>query len=371
MSETPPPGSSRRDFLTGRAIRSEIEWVGEQITDELLGEMSRAAPQAGPTVRLGTRAMATEFVAILNPGPAERFLDVSAAMEILPELELEMTVYRAEGELARANRAAASSPVAVSPRLFDVLELSMRLAEETGGACDPTSGPLIALWKACRNAQGIPDAAQLAETLAATGIDKVALARDARTLHFRTPGVQMNLGGIGKGFALDRVAERLKVSETNDWLLHGGKSSLLASGQHAGREGWPVGIRHPLFPNRRLGTILLRDRGMSTSGSGAQFFRHEGKRYGHILDPRTGMPAEGVLSVTVLAPTAAVADALSTGFFVMGLEKTREYCDNHQEVTVLLTPPPTAGSILKVHAFNLPEQTLYLSSENELIEETE
>ena len=100
-----------------------------------------------------------------------------------------------------------------------------------------------------------------------------------------------------------------------------------------------------------------------------QFFRHEGKRYGHLLDPRTGWPAEDVLSVTVLAPTAAEADALSTAFFVLGLENTREYCDTHRNVTVLFSPPPKTGKRLTVHAFNLPPQTLHLDSDHELIDE--
>lgn len=109
---------------------------------------------------------------------------------------------------------------------------------------------------------------------------------------------------------------------------------------------------------------------MSTSGAGIQFFRHEGKRYGHILDPRTGMPAENVLSVTVLAPTAAEADALSTAFFVMGLEKTAEYCDTHPEIGVMLVPPPLTGRQLKVHTFNLPQQTLFLSKHDNQIDES-
>jgi thiamine biosynthesis lipoprotein len=209
----------------------------------------------------------------------------------------------------------------------------------------------------------------LSATLDRVGIERVTLNAANRTVSYRNPGVELNLGGIGKGFALDRVNDALQSAGVTDVLLHGGKSSILAAGGHSPHGGWPVGVRNPLFPNRRMATLLLRNAGMSTSGAGVQFFRHEGKRYGHILDPRTGMPAEGVLSVTVLAPTAAEADALSTAFFVMGLEKSREYCDNHREVTVLLTPPPTSGRMLKVHAFNLPEQTLFLGSEHQLIDE--
>lgn len=123
--------------------------------------------------------------------------------------------------------------------------------------------------------------------------------------------------------------------------------------------GWAIGIRHPLFPAERYATIVLRDRGMSTSGSGVQFFRHAGKRYGHILDPRTGWPVEDVLSVTVLAPTAAEADALSTAFFVMGLEKAQAYCDTDANVAALLIPPPRRGRALEPVLCNLPDDVLF------------
>lgn len=369
MSPAEPdrPNSSRRDFLTGRAVASEIEWVGDQIAEQL--EAVDAAPSAGPTVRLGTRAMATEFAAILNPGPAERLQQVSEALDELHQLESEMTVYRPDGELARLNATAAEAPVAASPRLFEVLQAAAEIARKTQGAYDPTSAPLIELWRRSRQESRIPTPGELADTLRRTGIDQVDFNAAGGTVSYRQPGVELNLGGIGKGFALDRLLDLLVESGLQDVLLHGGKSSILAAGANPPHDGWPVGVRNPLFPNRRMATLLLRNCGMSTSGAGIQFFRHEGKRYGHILDARTGIPAEGVLSVTVLAPTAAEADALSTAFFVMGLEKSREYCDNYADVTVLLTPPPTAGRMLRVHAFNLPPRTLFLSSEHELIEE--
>src|SRR5262249_4156409 len=138
-------------------------------------------------------------------------------------------------------------------------------------------------------------------------------------------GVEINLGSIGKGYALDRMAELLVAEGIENFLIHGGNSSVLGRGvgQESGvrsqeleeteREtrGWWVGLRHPLVPERRIGEICLRDRALGTSGSGTQFFVHEGKRYGHILDPRTGRPAEGTLSTTVAAPTGAEADALA------------------------------------------------------------
>ena len=132
----------------------------------------------------------------------------------------------------------------------------------------------------------------------------------------------------------------------------------MARGEHNGHPGWPVGIGNPLFTEKRLGTLLLCDQAMATSGSNIQFFRHEGKRYGHILDPRTGWPVDGMLSVTVLAPSAALADALSTAFFVMGVEKARQCCKNWPEVGVILLPFPDKGNKVQPTVVNIPEELI-------------
>jgi len=135
---------------------------------------------------------------------------------------------------------------------------------------------------------------------------------------------------------------------------------MIARGDHYGQGGWPVGIRNPLFTDRRFATLLLRDGSMSTSGSNIQYFRHAGRRYGHILDPRTGWPAEQVLSVTVLAPNAAEADSLSTAFYVMGLENTLQWCDNHPEIGVLIVPKPVGCRRLEPVVRNIPDDVLFL-----------
>jgi FAD:protein FMN transferase len=369
MSGTSPPPGNRREFLTGKVLRSEVEWIGERIAEELEGQDPPAVPSAGPTVRLETTAMATTFAVLMNPGPATQIMAASAALDLLHELESEMTVYREDGELARFNRHPPGEPFPCGSRLFEILQLAGRIARETDFAYDPTMGPLIDLWRTCRQSGTIPTHEQVAATLRRTGLGKLEFRENTRELVRTSDDFELNLGGIGKGYALDVASRELPTHGLDSWLFHGGKSSLLARGGHHQHDGWPVGIRNPLFPKQRLATILLRDRGMSTSGAGVQFFRHEGKRYGHLLDPRTGWPAENVLSVTVLAPTAAQADALSTAFFVLGLEKTRAYCDTRRDVTVLFSPPPQSGKRLTVHAFNLPPQTMYLGSDHELIDE--
>lgn len=353
----PPP--SRRDFLTGQAIRKQIEQTGERLADELTA--ADAPPSAGDTIRLATRAMACEFAVIMNPGPAEQVNPASAALDLIHELEAQLTVYRDDSEMSRINQQAAQQSIAVEPQLFDLLLQARQLTLDTGGCFDPTSGPLIDLWRTCRQVVRLPTDNEIAQQKQLTGIDQIEFDEPNHQLSYKQPGVEINLGGIGKGYALDRAGQMLLDNHLDNWLFHGGNSSLLARGHHNALDGWPVGIRNPLFPKQRLATVLLRDCALSTSGTGVQHVRIAGRRFGHILDPRTGWPADDMLSVTVLAPTAAAADALSTAFFVMGVENAREYCDNQDGIGAILVPPPERGSTLEPIICGIPEETLFFS----------
>ena len=132
--------------------------------------------------------------------------------------------------------------------------------------------------------------------------------------------MSINLGGIGKGDALDQIADELRRGGLDDFLLHGGSSSVLAAGDQTANSGlgWAIGIAHPSKPKRRLAGVRLRNQALATSGSGKQFFHHRGKRYGHVIDPRTGFPAGDLASLTVIMNSAADADACGTGLFVAG-----------------------------------------------------
>jgi len=361
----PHSNPSRRDFLTGQAYRDQLSAAGENLLEELADAESVTVPTAADTICLGTRAMACDFTVMMNPAPGDQVARASEALDIVHELEAQMTVYRDESELSQINRTAYHQNAAVESQLFQLLLRSRDLCLETDGAFDPTSGPLIALWRECRQAGRIPTEAEINQSLEQCGIKHVEFDETGRTVRYTHPDAELNLGGIGKGYALDRAGLYLLDSGIQNWLLHGGHSSILAHGENTGRGGWPVGLRNPLFPKRRLGTILLRDQAISTSGSGVQYFRHRGKKYGHILDSRTGWPVEDILSVTVITPDAALADALSTAFFVMGLEKTGEFCHNNPNVlALLLTIPRQRSRKIKLHNFGVPEGVLFITSED-------
>ena len=370
------PSSNRRDFLTGRAARQQVESAGAHIADALVdaGE-HRPVPVSHDTVRLETSAMACHWAVVMNPGPPRQVMTASDALDMVHSLEDQLTVYRDESEVMRINREAGNGPVTVEPNLFNLLRQCREWAKQTCGAFDPTAGPLIRLWRDRRADGRIPTAEEIAETLTRVGIDRVEFDPHGQTIRFPTAGFAFDLGGVGKGYALDRAADHLRREDVADFLIHGGHSSLYARGDHAGQGGWPIGLRNPLFTEERYATLLLQDQGMSTSGSNIQFFRHQGRRYGHLLDPRTGWPAhspdaereapdpEGsLLSVTVLAETAAQADAFSTAFYVMGLEKARDYCHNRPEVSAILIPSPTHGRTLSPIVCNLSEDRLFFEA---------
>lgn len=284
--------------------------------------------------------MACQFEVLLCPGQHEQGVAAAvAALDVVEELESQMTVYREQSEIMRVNRSAAAGPVPVEPRLFQLLQLALRLDVETGGAFDITTSPLTRAWGFFQRKGAIPGEADLHAALACVGSRHLQLDPQCHTVHFLQPGLEINLGAIGKGYALDRCAEQLRAAGVENFLVHGGRSSVLARGSHGDAQmqaGWEVGVQDPLRPSRPLARILLRDRALGTSGSGTQFFRHLGKRYGHILDPRTGRPAEGVRSATVVAPTAAEADALSTAFYVNGADWAADYCRRHSGYAMLL-----------------------------------
>lgn len=260
------------------------------------------------------------------------------ALDRIDALEDQLTVYRDDSEVSRLNARAHLGPVEVEAGLFGLLRQAVTIGEATGGAYDVTSGALSVAWGFFRGPKRVPDAETLADARARTGQHHLTLDPVAQTVAFDRPGVTINLGSIGKGYALDRAVD---VIRAHWWptaaLVHGGRSSVYALGSPPGRFGgrWEVALWNPFDPEHALGTLHLRNRAMGTSGAAYQRFEADGRTYGHILDPRTGAPALGPASVTVLAPTAAEADALSTAFYLLGIDVARDYVARHPALGAL------------------------------------
>jgi thiamine biosynthesis lipoprotein len=291
-------------------------------------------------LRASRRAMATQFEALLPFGANLAQAAAEAALDRIDELEDQLSVFRDHSEVSRLNATAADRPVEVEPGLFNLIEFSAHVTRETHGAFDIATGALTKAWGFYKRQGRVPTPAERAAAMSRTGTRFIALDRERRTVRYLRPGLEINLGGIGKGYALDRAAELLRREwGTESALLHGGLSSVLAVGTPAGQDrGWPVAIKHPWDPDQRLGTIYLTDAGLGTSAATFQHFEYNGHKLGHLLDPRTGWPAEGVQQVSVIAPTAAEADALSTAFFVLGVEPTIRICRTRPDVGVVMLP---------------------------------
>jgi thiamine biosynthesis lipoprotein len=279
-------------------------------------------------LRLGRQAMATTFEILLPLGTRHATRAAAAAFDEIDRLEQQLSAYREDSELSQLNRTAALGPVPIERGFFELLENAARLSAETDGAFDVTAGPLVKAWGFFRRQGRVPQVHERHEILQRIGMRHVALDASAGTVAYRQPGLEINLGSIGKGYAVDRAAHILRQNLGLDaGLLHAGHSSILAFGAPSvDSRGWAVRIRHPWDTTASLGTIRLRDRAMATSAATFQHVDFEGRRLGHLIDPRTGWPAEGLASATAIAPTAAEADALATAFFVFGVDKTQAYC---------------------------------------------
>jgi thiamine biosynthesis lipoprotein len=294
--------------------------------------------------------MACEFHVFLNAGQYAGAVEAaSEALDLVERLEDQMTIYRPHSEVSGINRDAFQRACAVEARLFDLFCRCVAWNVATDGAMDITAGPLVTLWGFQTRTGRFPTAEQIRELLPHVGSQHLELDRELQTIRFLRPGTLLNLGSVGKGYALDRCAEVLAAAGVDDFLIHGGHSSVLARGSRYAQGDapeWRIALRHPLRPERRLAELKICNGSVGTSGSGQQFFYHRGHRYGHVLDPRSGVPAEGVLSVTVLAPNAAEADALATAFFVMGLGATRAFCESrHDLVAVFVLPGTREGTV--------------------------
>jgi thiamine biosynthesis lipoprotein ApbE len=243
------------------------------------------------TLVVGREAMACRFEVAFNAGelPEATALAVDA-LDLVEEIEARISVYRDTSEFARLNATAAAGWQPVSRDVAALLGRARELWAATGGAFDIAAGALVRTWGFLARQGRTPAPADLAAALARSGMRHVELDEPGLRVRFASPGVELNPGAIGKGWALDRALDRLSTAGVKNVLVHGGASSVRAAGVHgpavAGRRGWRVGLVDPLRPGRRLATLTLVDRALGTSGSGTQFFLDRGRRIGHILDPR-------------------------------------------------------------------------------------
>ena len=253
--------------------------------------------------------------------------------------------YRDESEWSHVNREAAAHPVDVTPELFSVLSSCLEYSRQSDGAFDITVGALMKVWGFYKGEGRMPRPADVTDALAKVGYRHVLLDPSARTVRFSRRGIELDPGGIGKGYAVDRIVDVLKRERVDVALVSASGSSIYGLGAPPeDSRGWPITIRSPRDPEEEAATVFLRNMSLSTSGSYEKFFWAEGRTYSHIMDPRTGYPARGTSSVSVLAARTLDSEAWTKPFFINGRDWTRAHKPEAFRVFFCDEGPPAACS---------------------------
>jgi thiamine biosynthesis lipoprotein len=266
---------------------------------------------------------ATFTVALYGADRVPMEAAVDAALAEAQRLDGLLSNYRPESPWSGVNRSAASRPVKVSPELFRLLSACLDYSRESDGAFDITVGPLMKTWGFYKNSGHLAPKSEVQAALAKVGYRHIHLDAAAQTVWFDREGVEMDPGGIGKGYAVDRMVEILREKGFQRALVAGSDSSIYGLGSPPEEPlGWEISIRDPQHPRRAVARVYLKDMSMSTSGSYEKFFQAEGRTYSHIMDPRTGYPAQGTVSVSVIAPRTIDSEAWAKPYFVNGRQWT-------------------------------------------------
>jgi FAD:protein FMN transferase len=257
------------------------------------------------------------------------------AFDQIQRLDQTLSNYNPESELSRINRLAGDEAVTTDPEVFSLLKTCLEYSKRSEGTFDITVGPLMRAWGFFRGQGRYPAPWQLDKAREKVGWEKVQLDASARTVHFAVDGMELDLGGIGKGYAVDRVVALLRAAGVKTAMVDAGSSTLYALGAPPGEKGWLVRVPKPGDRSQTISMVLLRDESLSTSGSYEKFFRLNGRTYCHIMDPRTGAPVEGMLQATVIATDGTTTEALSKPMFVMGTEQGAKFLSEFPRVSGL------------------------------------
>jgi thiamine biosynthesis lipoprotein len=276
---------------------------------------------------------------------------VDEVLDDYRRIDAAMSTYKPDSVLSDVNARAASAPVAIDAELFGLIGRALEFSVASGGAFDITYDSVGYLYDF--RAHQHPNDADIAARIGAIDYRHVVLDPAAQTVRFTMPGVRINLGGIAKGYAVEHGAELLRKHGIEHAILNAGGDTRVIGDRRG--QPWIVGIRHPRLGDQVFTRLPIVDEAISTSGDYERFFEEGGRRYHHILNPATGLPTEGVLSVTVIGPDATTTDGLSTTLFVMGavagLQMLEKSFPDYQGVVV-----DASGKVAYSSGLTPPEQ---------------
>jgi len=301
-----------------------------------------AAPRRSVTYAMHTMGTYAHVILVTADSAADAPRAAVAQAE-LARLDSLMSNWTTTSEVARINRTAGHEPVVVQPEVATVVDSSLQLWRETDGAFDITVEPLVRAWGFLGGPRRVPSEAEARAAWAKVGAQRVHYRRATRTLRFDSDSVRIDLGGIAKGYAVDAAARALERAGVTDALVDL-TGNMFAIGHPAGADHWRIGIRDPRDRVPYFARIALRPgEGISTSGKYEQFVAQDGKTYGHIMDPRTGRPAEGLISVTVISRSGYLCDEWDTPLFVLGPRAARQKAKQRTDFAVVLVEPGSGG----------------------------
>lgn len=265
-----------------------------------------------------------------------------SALAEIEEVDRLMSDYKDDSEISRINRDAFKQPVKVSEPTFEVLQKSVEAGRLSGGAFDITVGPLVDLWRRAGEANSTPTDAQLAAARAKVGYEKLILDANEMTVRFAVDGMRLDLGGIAKGYAIDKAVKALQAAGAAGAMVDIGGDIRCFGTPAGGKKQWLIGLQEPdqapfgLAPAKILAKLRIRDRAVATSGDYQQFVLIDDERHSHILSRTTGKSATGLSSVTVIAPNATDADVLATAVTVLGPERGLDLIETLPDTEALL-----------------------------------
>ena len=251
---------------------------------------------------------------------------VSEGLEEARRLDEMLSNYKPDSEWSLVNREAANGPVHITAELFQLLTACVEYSKESEGAFDISVGPLMKVWGFYKGTGHLPHRAEVWGAMNLVGYQNIILDSAHQTVRFAKKGVELDPGGIGKGYAVDRIAQILKDNGVQRALISGGGSSIYAIGAPPNEKGWKIDIKNPRKTSESVETVYLKDESMSTSGNYEKFFYAEGKMYSHIMDPRTGYPSQGTLSTSVIAPRTLDSEAWTKPYYILG----RQWAAQHK-----------------------------------------
>jgi thiamine biosynthesis lipoprotein len=277
---------------------------------------------------------------------------IEAAFEIQDRIESLMSDYRGDSELSKVNREAAQGPVPVGEMTFEVLRQSVYFSKLSDGAFDVTVGPLVDLWRKAGESNEPPTEEALAEARSRVGSDKLILDEKNRTVRFAVEGMRVDLGGIGKGYAVDKAVEAMQKQGAIGGMVDLGGNIRCFGRPPQGQKHWRIGLQDPnvapeaLSGSRPLLILALTNESVATSGDYRRFVKVRGTRQSHIIDTQTGQGANKLVSDTIIAADATTADALSTAVNVLGLEKGLALIERLPTTAAIVIPAGQGASVV-------------------------